>query len=102
MQARRGTALLLSCLLGLVLFPLSASPASAQHKHAPRAVATLAPAGSEAPHSWRSAPDNAATVHAHRIAGAALPAADPVRARSVLSSDARTPQVRGPPGSASH
>ena len=98
MQARRATALLLSCALGLFL--LTAAHASAEPKHTLRTVALLAPSGVEMPHSWRSAPDDMTSAAAHR------PVTTSVRAGSALIVDLLTPtetrdvQVRAPPGSA--
>jgi hypothetical protein len=98
MQARRGTALLLSCLLGLLL--LTAVHAATQPRHLARGVALLAPAGVETPHSWRSAPDDALAADAHRPVHTAVRTSAKTIVDRLTSHDIRTPQVRGPPGSA--
>lgn len=98
MQARRGTALLLSCVLGLLL--LTPIHAAAQPQHAVHGVALLAPAGVEPPHSWRSAPDDAVAAHGLRAVTASVRTSAAVTVRHLSSYDLRTPQVRGPPGSA--
>jgi len=98
MQARRGTALLLSCVLGLLL--LTPIHAAAQSQHAVRSVALLAPVGVEPPHSWRSASDDAVPAHGLRAVTASVRTAAAAIVRPLTSSDIRTPQVRGPPGSA--
>jgi hypothetical protein len=98
MQARRGTALLLSCVLGLLL--LTPIHASAQPQHAVHRVALLAPAGVEPPHSWRSAPDDAVAAHGLRAVAAPVQTSAAATVRELTSYDRRTPKVRGPPGSA--
>lgn len=98
MQARRSTALLLSCVLSLLL--LTPIHAAAQPGHAVRGVALLAPVGVEPPHSWRSAPDDAVAAHGLRAVTAFVHTSAAATIRHVRSHDNRTPQVRGPPGSA--
>lgn len=98
MQARRGTALLLSCVLGLLL--LTPIHAVAQPHHAVRGVALLAPAGVEPPHSWRSASDDAVPAHGLQTVTASVRTGLPVIVSHPTSYDIRTPRVRGPPGSA--
>jgi hypothetical protein len=97
MQARRGTALLLSCVLGLLL--LTPIHAAAQPQHAAHGVALLAPAGVEPPHSWRSAPDDAVIADGLRAVAASVQTDATTTVRHFTSHDSRTPQVRGPPGS---
>lgn len=98
MQARRGTALLLSCVLALLL----AAPvhAVAQPKHVVRSVVLLAPTGLETPHSWRSASADAMPADAHRPVITSVRTSAVATVRHLTSHDTRTPQVRGPPGSA--
>jgi hypothetical protein len=98
MQARRGTALLLSCVLGLLL--LAPVHAAALPQHALRGVALLAPVGVEPPHSWRSASDDAVPAHGLRAVTASFPTGAVHTAHRLSPHDIRTPAVRGPPGSA--
>ena len=79
MQARRGTALLLSCVLGLLL---------------------LAPVGVEPPHSWRSASDDAVPAHGLRAVTASVPTGAVHTNHQLIPHDIGTPAVRGPPGPA--
>lgn len=97
MRARRGTALLLSCVLGLLL--LTPVHAAAQPTHVVRHVA-LAPVGAETPQSWRSAPDDAVSADAHRAVIRPVRTAAAATTQGIATHDIRTPQVRGPPGSA--
>lgn len=97
MQARRGTALLLSCVLALLL--VAPVHAAAQPEHAGHGVALLAPAGAEPPHSWRSAPDHAVQAHAVVELGSSVRTGSAVSARQLTSYDTPALHVRGPPGS---
>jgi hypothetical protein len=97
MQARRGIALLLSCVLGLLL--IAPANALAQPKHVSRGVALVAPAGVETPHSWRSGSDDAVAADAHRPVITSARAGAVSTVRHLSSYETRTPQVRGPPGS---
>jgi hypothetical protein len=98
MQARRVTALVLSCALGLLL--LTATHATAHPKHAVRTVALLAPTGVEIPHSWRSAPDDLASPGAQRTSTAVVRAAPAPSVALRTQSETRAAHVRGPPGPA--
>jgi len=97
MQARRGTALLLSGVLGLFL--LSATQAAAQPRHVGHAVAVVGPAGVEIPHSWRSAPDDAVAVHSARPISISIRSAAVTSVRELTAVATRTAHARGPPGS---
>jgi predicted alpha/beta hydrolase family esterase len=98
MQARRGIALLLSCVLGLLL--MAPAHAAAQPKHVIRGTALVAPAGVETPHPWRSAPDDALAAEAHHLVAPAVRSVAVALVRHLPAHDNRTPHVRGPPGSA--
>lgn len=98
MQARRGAAVLLSCVLGALL--LAPVHAAAQPQHALRGVALLAPVGVEPPHSWRSASDDAVPAHGLRAVTASVEPGAAHTAGRFIPHDIRTAQVRGPPGSA--
>ena len=98
MQARRGIARALSCALGLLL--LTAVHAGAQPRHPVRAVALVAPAGAEAPHSWRWSPDDALTADADRTVVPSTRTDTALALRQLDSRVIRTVQARGPPGSA--
>jgi hypothetical protein len=98
MQARRGTAAALSCLLALLL--LAAVHPAGPAKHAVRGVALLAPAASEAPQSWRAAADDAVPTAA---SGGAVPAyrvTSPQLARQLAARAVRALPSRGPPAPA--
>lgn len=99
MRARRGAALLLSCVLGLFL--LSAVHASAAApKHVVRGVALLAPAGPEAPYSWRSASDDAIAPEGNRAVSTTVRSGAAATVGQLRAADGWTSRVRGPPGSA--
>lgn len=98
MQARRATALVLSCALGLFL--LTGVHATAQPKHAVRTVALLAPSGVEMPHSWRSAPDDLMSALAVRPVTSSVRTGATMTAEVLTPTETRAAQVRGPPGSA--
>jgi hypothetical protein len=97
MQARRGTALLLSGVLGLFL--LTATHAAAQPRHVGHAVAVVGPAGVDIPHSWRSAPDDAVSVHSVRPINTSIRSDAATTVRNLTAVATRTPHARGPPGS---
>jgi len=98
MQARRVTALVLSCALGLFL--LTATHATAEPKHALRTVALLAPSGVEMPHTWRSAPDDMTSAVAHRPVTTSVRDGSALTVEILTPTEARAAHVRGPPGSA--
>ena len=98
MRARRSTALLLGCVLGLFLF--TAPQSGAAPHHAVHRATMVAPSGSDAAQAWRTTHDDAATVHAHQIGSAARPASDPAHVPTLTSAISPVPQVRGPPGTA--
>jgi hypothetical protein len=98
MQARRGTALLLSCLLGLLL--LSAVHGAVHTKHAARGVALVASTGVEAPPSWRAAAHDGVPADNDRPVATSVRVGVAATGDRLASSDVRAPKVRGPPGSA--
>ena len=98
MQARRGTALLLSCVLGLFL--LTAIHGGTESTHSVHGVALLAPSSFDSPHPWRSPQDDAAAIEAVRAVGGSARTGSATTVRQLTSSITRSPHVRGPPGSA--
>ena len=94
---RGGTALLLSCVLGLFL--LGAVHSGAEPKHLTRGAATFAASGVDSPHWWRTAPDDAAAPGADRLATTRAGTGVAATARRPCQQPQRTPHVRGPPAS---
>lgn len=98
MQPRRGTALLLTCVLGLLL--VTPVHAAAQPRHPVRHVALLAPAGLETPHPWRSGSGDAVLAGAHRPVTMSAWIGAAATGRPLAAHRTRITQDRGPPGSA--
>src|SRR3954465_3514311 len=97
MQPRRGTALLLSCVLGLFL--LGAVHSGAEPKHLTRGAATFAASGVDSPHWWRTAPDDAAASGADRLAATPAGPGGGATAPRPRHHPHRPPHFRGPPAS---